>query len=242
MPDERSISHSRSSCAGGDRWCTLLGHEHCNTQQLPDRYHSLRQLLGHRGLFSVRRHSTKEIQVTRWAAGLEPVVTEPLSDLPAGNTSKIVSLVRQWDQDASYTKMKNQIGVNWMQLSDSNIIYLNGREYWVAPTTINYPYEDWISRRLIYTHAARIIVIDSHTGEYVTVQQAFGVKAEPSIYYGEEFADDVYVHVPGFEEIGNASYTGAPDHVLSGWQRTLWFLVKESQVGFAFSPPQDDIT
>lgn len=183
----------------------------------------------------------KEIQVTRWAAGLENVVTEPLSDLPAGNTSKIVSLVRQWDQDASYTKMKNQIGVNWMQLSDSNIIYLNGREYWVAPTTINYPYEDWISRRLIYTHAARIIVIDSHTGEYVTVQQAFGVKAEPSIYYGEEFADDVYVHVPGFEEIGNASYTGEPDYVLSGWQRTLWFLVKESQVGFAFSPPQDDI-
>jgi hypothetical protein len=185
--------------------------------------------------------TTKEIQVTRWAAGLENVVTEPLSDLPAGNTSKIVSLVRQWDQDASYTKMKNQIGVNWMQLSDSNIIYLNGREYWVAPTTINYPYEDWISRRLIYTHAARIIVIDSHTGEYVTVQQAFGVKAEPSIYYGEEFADDVYVHVPGFEEIGNASYTGEPDYVLSGWQRTLWFLAKEGQVGFAFSPPQDDI-
>ena len=185
--------------------------------------------------------TTKEIQVTRWAAGLETVVTEPLSDLPAGNTSKIVSLVRQWDQDASYTKMKNQIGVNWMRLSDSNIIYVNGREYWVAPTTINYPYEDWISRRLIYTHATRIIVIDSHTGEYVTVQQAFGVKAEPSIYYGEEFADDVYVHVPGFEEIGNASYTGEPDYVLSGWQRTLWFLAKESQVGFAFSPPQDDI-
>src|SRR3990170_277016 len=185
--------------------------------------------------------TTKEIQVTRWAAGLETVVTEPLSDLPAGNASKIVSLVRQWDQDASYTKMKNQIGVNWMRLSYSNIMYVNGREYWVAPTTINYPYEDWISRRLIYTHATRIIVIDSHTGEYVTVQQAFGVKAEPSIYYGEEFADDVYVHVPGFEEIGNASYTGEPDYVLSGWQRTLWFLAKESQVGFAFSPPQDDI-
>jgi uncharacterized membrane protein (UPF0182 family) len=153
----------------------------------------------------------------------------------------IVSLVRQWDHDASYTKMKNQIGVNWMQLSDSHIIYLNGHEYWAAPTTINYPTEDWISHHLIYTHAARIIVIDSHTGEYVTAQKAFGVKAEPSIYYGEKLSDDVYVHVRGFEEIGNASYTGDADYVLSGWQRTLWFLVKESQVGFAFSPPQDDI-
>ena len=71
----------------------------------------------------------KEIGVTRWAAGLENVAPEPLSNLPAGNTSMIVSLVRQWDHDASYTKMKNQIGVNWMQLSESHIIYLNGHEY-----------------------------------------------------------------------------------------------------------------
>jgi len=183
----------------------------------------------------------KEIQVTRWAAGIENVTTEPLSSLPAGNTSTIVSLVRQWDHDASYTKMKNQIGVNWMQLSDSQIIYLNGHEYWAAPTTINYPANDWISHHLIYTHAARIVLIDSHTGDYVSVQQAFGVKSEPSIYYGENLTDDVYVHVNGVEEIGNASYTGEPDYVLSGWQRTLWFLVKEGQVGFAFTPPQDQI-
>jgi hypothetical protein len=183
----------------------------------------------------------KTIQVTRWAAGLENVTTGPLSSLPAGNTSTIVSLVRQWDHDASYTKMKNQIGVNWMQLSDSQIIYLNGHEYWAAPTTINYPANDWISHHLIYTHAARIVVIDSHTGDYVSAQQAFGVKSEPLIYYGENLTDDVYVHVRGVEEIGNASYTGEPDYVLSGWQRTLWFLVKEGQVGFAFTPPQDQI-
>jgi hypothetical protein len=183
----------------------------------------------------------KEIEVTRWAAGIQGDVTQPLSNLPAGNTNTIVSLVRQWDHDASYTKMKNQIGVNWMQLSASQIINLNGHEYWAAPTTINYPANDWISHRLIYTHAARIILIDSHTGDYVTVQQAFGVKDEPLIYYGETLSDDVYVHVRGFEEIGNASYVGAPDYTLSGWQRMLWFLVKEGQVGFAFTPPQDSI-
>jgi len=188
-----------------------------------------------------RPMTVKQIQATRWAAGIEDVGTEPLSSLPAGNTSIIVSLVRQWDHDASYTKMKNQIGVNWMQLSDSHIIYLNGHEYWAAPTTINYPTDDWISHHLIYTHASRIVVIDSHSGEYVSVQQAFGVRSEPSIYYGEKISDDVYVHVRGFEEIGNASYTGDPDYILSGWQRTLWFLAKEGQVGFAFTPPQDDI-
>jgi hypothetical protein len=185
--------------------------------------------------------TTKGIEVTRWAAGIQNVTIQPLSNLPSGNTSTIVSLVRQWDHDASYTKMINQIGVNWMQLSASQIINLNGHEYWAAPTTINYPADDWISHHLIYTHAARIIIIDSHTGEYVTVPQAFGVKAEPSIYYGEALSDDVYVHVKGFEEIGNATYGGAPDYTLSGWQRMLWFLVKEGQVGFAFSPPQDSI-
>ena len=282
-----------AGCSGDDCRCTILGHEHCHTKQLPDRHNCLHQLPCHRSLFPVRSHPTnnrhdtpetmdrlphgalfllatlivnlgfvvgyslnwnnnwtdyewkpmtmKEIEVTRWAAGLENVATEPLSSLPAGNTSMIVSLVRQWDHDASYTKMKNQIGVNWMQLSESQIIYLNGHEYWAAPTTINYPTDDWISHHLIYTHAARIIVIDSHTGEYVPVQNAFGVKSEPSIYYGEQLTDDVYVHVRGFDEIGNASYTGQPDYTLSGWQRTLWFLVKESQVGFAFSPPQDSI-
>jgi hypothetical protein len=185
--------------------------------------------------------TNKEIEVTRWAAGIQNVVTGPLSSLPSGNTSTIVSLVRQWDHDASYTKMINQIGVNWMQLSASQIIYLNGHEYWAAPTTINYPTSDWISHHLIYTHAARIIVIDSHTGDYVSVQSAFGVKVEPLIYYGEALSEDVYVHVKGFQEIGNASYTGAPDYTLSGWQRSLWFLVKEGQVGFALSPPQDNI-
>jgi len=185
--------------------------------------------------------TNKQIDVTRWAAGIQNITTEPLSSLPSGNTSTIVSLVRQWDHDASYTKMINQIGVNWMQLSASQIIYLNGHEYWAAPTTINYPTSDWISHHLIYTHAARIIVIDSHTGDYTSVPDAFGVKQEPLIYYGEALSDDVYVHVKGFDEIGNASYTGAPDYTLSSWQRMLWFLVKEGQVGFAFSPPQDSI-
>src|SRR5208337_2342101 len=55
--------------------------------------------------------TNKEIDVTRWAAGIQNVTTEPLSSLPSGNTSTIVSLVRQWDHDASYTKMINQIGV-----------------------------------------------------------------------------------------------------------------------------------
>jgi len=182
----------------------------------------------------------KQIAVTRWSAGIEEIQRNSISDVPKGNVTKILSLVRQWDKTAAYTKMKNQIGVNWMSLADSDILYINGREYWSAPTTIRYPSTDWISTHLIYTHTSKIIIIDSHSGEFVPVTEAFGVQKEPLIYYGEGFPYNVYTNVKGFNEIGNVSYPGRPDYVLSGWRRTLWFLL-EGQVGFAFTPPQESI-
>jgi len=182
----------------------------------------------------------KRINVTRWSAGIQGVEPYLVSEVPTGNISNILSVVRQWDQSAAYTKMKNQIGVNWMTLSDSDIIYINGHEYWAAPTSIVYPSTDWISAHLVYTHSSKIIVVDSHTGEFVPVTEAFGVKAEPLIYYGEGFNAPVYTNVKGFDEIGNVSYSGQPDYILSGWQRMLWFLL-QGQVGFAFSPPQESI-
>ncbi|MCJ7505422.1 hypothetical protein MUP05_02985, partial [Candidatus Bathyarchaeota archaeon] len=153
---------------------------------------------------------------------------------------RTLSVVRQWDQEAAITKMKNQIGVNWMKLADSDVIYYGGREYWVAPTTVLYPSSDWISRRLIYTHASKVICLDSHNGEYVPVRNVFGLKAEPPIYYGEGFRETVYVQVKGFKEVEEISYSKDADYALSGWQRMLWFLA-EGQLGFAFSPPQDEI-
>ena len=182
----------------------------------------------------------KQVTVTRWTAGLDGVRTASIADLPEGNVSTILSHVRQWDLEAANTRMKNQIGVNWMDLASTHIVYIGGVEYWVAPTTILYPATDWISQHLIYTHSSRIIAIDSHTGDFVPVPKAFGVSREPLIYYGEGFHQDVYVHVKGFEEIGNASYPGQPDYMLSGWQRGLWFL-REGQLGFAFTPPQETI-
>lgn len=185
--------------------------------------------------------TAKQITITSWAAGTETIGYLPLLQAPSGNITLTLSHVRQWDQDAAYTKMKNQIGVNWMQLADSDIVYYKGREYWVAPTTMLYPSRDWISRRLIYTHTSKILCIDSHSGEFLPVTEAFGVKSDPLIYYGEGFYERVYVGIKGFREIEEISYSGEPDYVLSGWKRSLWFL-SEGQLGFAFTPPQDSIS
>ncbi|MCD6263874.1 hypothetical protein J7L60_05660 [Candidatus Bathyarchaeota archaeon] len=184
--------------------------------------------------------TSKQIRVTRWAAGIEDIITQPIEEYPKGNETKILSLVRQWDSNSALTRMRNQIGVNWMTLAASEIIYVYGREYWIAPTTVRYPTEDWISRHLIYTHASKIFAIDSHSGEFVPITEVFHLSREPLIYYGERFYETVYPNVKGYQEIENVSYRGDPDYVLSGWQRMLWFLV-QGQLGFAFAPPQNSI-
>ncbi|MDG6914841.1 MAG: hypothetical protein JRN58_09805 [Nitrososphaerota archaeon] len=180
----------------------------------------------------------KQITVTRWAAGIQNIVDGSVTSLPTSNSSTILDVVRQWDQTAATVTNTKAIGAyNWMALGSSEIVFLNGTEYWVSPTTPAYPATDWISEHLIYTHAAKILAINTYNGSEVPVTSAYGVPAAPPIYYGEGpgFLNDVYVHVPGYDEIGNASYAGAPDYTLSGWQKAMWMLFAEGQVGFAFS-------
>jgi hypothetical protein len=180
----------------------------------------------------------KEITVTRWAAGLNSIQASNITALPTSNPTTTLDLVRQWDQTAAAVTNTKEIGAyNWMGLASSEIVFYNSTEYWVSPTTPTFPSSDWISQHLIYTHAAKVLVINTHTGAVVNATTAFGVPTEPLIYYGEGagFNGSVYVHVPGYDEVQNVSYPNAPDYALSGWQKTMWFTVTEGQLGFAFS-------
>jgi uncharacterized membrane protein (UPF0182 family) len=142
--------------------------------------------------------------------------------------------------------------VNWLHLASPSIAYVYGQEYWVTPTTFSYPDpSDWIGVHLIYTHSSKIIVLNTHTGEFVNVTQAFRLPTQPLMYYGEDisgesgFSNDVYVHYnssSGVQEIENVSYSGPPDYTLCGAQRSLWFLGQGlSALGYAFSPAQNCI-
>ena len=180
----------------------------------------------------------KQIDVTRWSGGIQNINQSSILSLPTSNSSTILNVVRQWDQTAAAVTNTKAIGAyNWMSLGSSEIVYLNNTEYWVSPTTPSYPATDWISQHLIYTHAAKILVINTYNGSEIPVTKAYGVPTEPPIYYGEGsgFTNDVYVHVPGYDEIGNASYTGAADYNLTGWQKSMWMTFSEGQIGFAFS-------
>ena len=195
----------------------------------------------------------KQISVTRWAAGISNINTSNVANVPTGNTTQMLSLIREWDTNASLIRSQSQIGVNYLSIPNAEIVDLNQQQYWIQPTTISYPPggTGWISEHLIYTHADRIIVLNAHTGQYTSLTEALGLPPNsqidnPLIYYGEQggFNNNVYVNVQNEPpQIGNVSYVGQPDYVLSGAQRSFWFFVQGPATwGFAFSPPQNSIS
>jgi uncharacterized membrane protein (UPF0182 family) len=169
---------------------------------------------------------------------LNGIQVNNITNLPTSNPTTTLDLVRQWDQQAASVTNTKEIGAyNWMGLASSEIVFYNGTEYWVSPTTPVFPSTDWISEHLIYTHAAKVLVINTHNGSVIPTTNAFDIPSEPLIYYGEGsgFSQSVYVHVPGYDEVQNVSYAGTPDYVLSGWQKSMWMTFTEGQLGFAFS-------
>lgn len=194
----------------------------------------------------------KQITVTRWASGISNITTTSVANIPTGNISEMLPLIRQWDSNASLIRSQSQIGVNYLAIPNAEITYLNGQQYWIQPTTIIYPPggTGWISEHLIYTHADRIIVLNAHTGQYVSLSQALGTQPNPQIdnpliYYGEQggFVNNVYVNIQNEPpQIGNVTYSGQPDYVLTGAQRAFWFFMHgPPNWGFALSPPQNSI-
>jgi len=179
--------------------------------------------------------TTKEIEITTWAAGIQGLTTETLQDLTLNATPQgeveYLTTVRQWDQDASYLRMKNQIGTNWMQLADSDIVFLKEHEYWFAPLTLDYNTvsTSFINHRLIYTHTEGLVVQDAYTGDIVDhtdLMTLLNRSETIDTYYGEGtgFSGPVFVDVPGIEEVGNVTFQGQPDYTLTGFESSFFIL------------------
>ncbi|TFF67617.1 hypothetical protein EU520_01370 [Candidatus Thorarchaeota archaeon] len=177
----------------------------------------------------------KEITITNWAAGVEDLEGLTLEDLTSNATPQseveFLTTVRQWDQDASYLRMKNQIGTNWMELADSDIVYLGGHEYWIAPLTFDYRAitTSFINQHLIYTHTEGMVILDAYSGDIVEGDERVALlnrTETAAIYYGEGvgFQDVVFVNVEEFDEVGNLTLGGVPDYTLSGFEFFYYIL------------------
>ncbi len=177
--------------------------------------------------------TAKEIAITNWAAGLDGMQTKSIDDLTSNATPEseveFLSTVRQWDQQASYLRMKNQIGTNWMQLADSDIVYLKDHEYWIAPLTFDYATTStsFIAQHIVYTHTEGMVVLDAYSGDIVEGNALVALfnRSDPiNTYYGEGrgFREVAFVNVPGYDEVGSDVFRGSPDYTLSEFESTFY--------------------
>ncbi len=178
-------------------------------------------------------HTQTEIYWTREAAGISDI-TQSYTDWLNENAS-IVDLnhVRQYDQSASRSVMIGHIGTIWENIADSDILYLNNKEYWIAPRTIKADVYsgDFINQHIKYTHSRGFIMADVNTGHVFEDQAEIdtefggGVNETHPIYFGE-LPDNGYTLLGdyGYDEVGGYSYNGTKDVTLNGLY--AWWLVE----------------
>lgn len=182
------------------------------------------------------------VEYTRWATGLERIREDNVtSALNTGENLETLGRVRIFNDQASVLRLKPSIGVNWMDFNPEpakqvDIIWVDGREYWVAPLTLVLPTvggaEDvWRSQRMLYTHSERVLAIDAASGEIVPIETVFNLTDPVSLYYGEgglyTASKMVYLDIPGFAEThlperALTTFEGVPDYTLTGFER-FWF-------------------
>ncbi len=200
---------------------------------------------------------TKEIEFTNWAGGpqISVVPYQSLVNDSGVSDGQVLGHARLWDFTASSNKMRSQTIANWMALADSDIVYVGGREYWMAPYSLAPPSrDDFHKEYILYTHAEGATVLDANsaTGEFLTpaqFQSIFGVNANFPIYYGESPPGGFYDGYEGFvlvdtaiaPETGTYSWDGEPDYILTGAElalkKIIWSIDDLSFTWLSFSEP-----
>ncbi|TXT59681.1 MAG: conserved membrane protein of unknown function [Promethearchaeota archaeon] len=135
----------------------------------------------------------REITWTRSSAGLDMFEERPIENYTSHsliqNDAQMITQIRQYDQDFAVNYLAAKIGSTYEGLADSDIIYLNNKEYWVAPKTVVF---SQITRDAVqtstelYDHVEGILAMDTFTGELVDTKETFNVSANYPIFFGEK--------------------------------------------------------
>jgi hypothetical protein len=190
------------------------------------------------------------IQYTRWAYGLDSVSRADQSLINAtGTQTSTLDHIRIFTNQSARLNMKPLVGVNWMSIDNApvDIIYLNGKEYWVSILQLvqaglaNDP-DVWRTQHLLLTHSEKILAVDAATTGNVSISKIWNLTQSPQIYYGEgglwQSVDEIYLNIPGFNEthltgyVGPSSYNGTVDYTYQGFWR-YWKFFWQGRFDFA---------
>ncbi len=133
----------------------------------------------------------RQIAWTRTCAGLSMFEEKPITDFSESSQTpdqQMVSQVRQYDQDFAVQYLAASIGSTYEGLADSDIVYINNREYWVAPKTVRFSQiqGDAVQTNTeLYDHVEGFLAMDTFTGDLVNVGTAFNISENYPIFFGE---------------------------------------------------------
>lgn len=133
--------------------------------------------------------------------------------------SDVLDVIRVWDWEAAFAKLKPEIGlIPYVDFEDNDILRFNNTLYWTAsmkpilPTSVSLE-NRWYNEHLVYTHVPNgFLTLEATDGQIIDSGEFF---KQREIYYGEgglfEQTWSGYPNSRGSNsaELGGASYAGA---------------------------------
>ena len=174
-------------------------------------------------------YTAQQIGVNRYLGELNDVKENihdvQLTSVSANNiknyvrqNSDVLDVIRVWDWEAAFAKLKPEIGlIPYVDFEDNDILRFNNTLYWTAsmkpilPTSVSLE-NKWYNEHLVYTHAPNgFLTLEATDGQIVDSGKFF---KQREIYYGEgglfEQTWSAYPNSRGDNsaELGGASYSG----------------------------------
>ncbi|EIJ66562.1 hypothetical protein BD31_I2194, partial [Candidatus Nitrosopumilus salaria BD31] len=106
-----------------------------------------------------------------------------------GQHSDVLDVIRVWDWEAAFAKLKPEIGlIPYVDFEDNDILRFNNTLYWTAsmkpilPTSVSLE-NRWYNEHLVYTHVPNgFLTLEATDGQIVDSSEFF---QQREIYYGE---------------------------------------------------------
>ncbi len=203
----------------------------------------------------------REILWTRECAGLDMFEERSIDDFTQSsnpeNDTQMISRIRQFDQDFAVQSLAAKIGTTFEGLADSDIVYINGTEYWVAPKTVRlsqFSGDPVRTNTELYDHVEGFLALDTFTGELVNVSSIFNVPDDYPIFFGESesqkfleqhesggslgaYDNSILLGTNWSKGITNNKYVyndvGEPDGTLAGLD-AFWYTLNLGLWGYVF--------
>jgi len=151
----------------------------------------------------------REIEWTSACAGLDMFEERSIlnfTESSATSDAQMVSQVRQFDQSFAVQYLAASIGSTFEGLADSDIVYINNKEYWVAPKTVRFSEiaGDAVQTNTeLYDHVEGFLAMDTFTGDLVNVTLTFNITENYPIFFGESESARYLEQTLGYSETGS---------------------------------------